>query len=111
MATSYTNSGALWPNDYETTDNHPDIRGSVKVEVGLIEELLDLAVDGQVEIALSGWYKDHNGKEFVSLSAGKPYVKEGSSHRAPTRAAPSRSAPVRQAPRRQEPEDDDQIPF
>lgn len=117
MAT-YVNQGALWPNDYKTTDNQPDVRGNVKVEVGLIEELLDLAVDGQVEISLSGWYRDYQGKEFTSLKASKPYVKEEASPRgrapAPRRAAPAQ--PTRRVSAQRfvpaHPDDDpDDIPF
>lgn len=49
-----TNRGALFPNDRKTKDNQPDYKGQ-------------LDVDG-VEYWVSGWVKDTQRGEIVSLS-------------------------------------------
>jgi len=71
----YPNSGALWPPKNRTSDKAPNLRGSVKIEVDMLKELMSES-DGLVEIELAGWTKDYNGKKFLSLKVSKPYKKD-----------------------------------
>jgi len=45
--------GSLFPNDYKTTDKHPDMRGSLKL--------------GGVEYQISAWEKQGQRGQFLSL--------------------------------------------
>lgn len=50
-------TGSVFVNDKKTKENHPDRRGSCKI-------------DG-VEYWISGWLKDTNGKKWMSLAFTK----------------------------------------
>ncbi len=71
----YPNSGALWTNKKQTTDKHPNFQGSIKLERGLLKELMSNTDNEIIEIALSGWTREYNGDKFISLKASKPFVK------------------------------------
>lgn len=49
--------GTLFLNDRKTTDNHPDLNGTIKI-------------DGKIYY-LSAWKKQGNKGEFFSISKGK----------------------------------------
>lgn len=74
----YPNSGSLWPAKNRKHDKSPNVIGSIKMEVGLLEELISNSKDGVVEISLSGWTKEWQGKKYVSLKASGPYKKDES---------------------------------
>ena len=71
----YSNSGALWPNKKRDSDKHPNVQGSIKVERGLLKEMMSSTDEELIEIALSGWTREHQGTKFISLKAGKPFKK------------------------------------
>jgi hypothetical protein len=71
----YPNSGSLWPNKKRDSEKHPNVQGSVKVERGLLKEMMSSTDDELIEIALSGWTREHQGTKFISLKAGKPFKK------------------------------------
>lgn len=85
----YPNSGALFPNKNKTSDAQPNVRGNVKIERGLLKELMSESDGELIEIEISGWTKEFKGGKFLSLKVAKPYKK---------------SAPKRQ-------DDDSEIPF
>jgi len=87
----YPNSGSLWPNKHKTTDAHPNVRGSLKIERSLLKELMANSDEELIEIEISGWTKTYQEQKFISIKAGKPYKK----------AAPKQSAS----------DDDGEIPF
>jgi hypothetical protein len=69
------NNGTLWPNDRKTAANHPDMRGDIFIDKGLLEDLMAKAENGMVKVALSGWKKTIAGKDAISLASSAPYVK------------------------------------
>jgi hypothetical protein len=69
------NSGTLWPNDRKTAANHPDVRGDIYIDEGLLKDLMTKAQNGMVKVAISGWSKDINGKKVLSIASSAPYVK------------------------------------
>ena len=72
----YPNSGSLWPAKHRKHDKSPNVVGSIKMEVGLLEELISNSKDGVVEIFLSGWTKEWQDNKYLSLKASGPYKKE-----------------------------------
>lgn len=93
----YPNSGALWPNRKRTADKQPNVQGSIKLERGLLKELMSNTDSEIIEVALSGWTREYNGDKFISLKASKPFVK----------GEQSKPAPQKQ----QDENNDDEIPF
>jgi hypothetical protein len=100
-----TNKGTLFYNDRKEKDTHPDMTGSLNIN--------------GVDHWFSGWWKQSNGKDFISLSIGDPKkVQPGQSVARPaapaSRPGPRPSAPA-PAPAVRAPggfEDmDDSIPF
>lgn len=57
-------TGSVFVNDKKTKENHPDRRGSCKI-------------DG-VEYWISGWLKDTNGKKWMSLAFTKKEEQQNS---------------------------------
>lgn len=53
-----TNRGVLFDNDRKESDNHPDMTGTLNIN--------------GVDHWFSGWWKNGNKGEFLSLSIGKP---------------------------------------
>ena len=72
----YPNSGALWPAKERKNDKAPNVRGSIKMESDLLQELINQANGGLVEIELAGWTREYNDKKFISLKGGIPYKKD-----------------------------------
>jgi hypothetical protein len=71
----YPNSGALWPNKNKTTDAHPNLRGTIKMERALLKELMATSDEELIEIEISAWTKTFKDGKFLSLKGGKPYKK------------------------------------
>ncbi len=71
----YPNSGALFSNKNKTSDAHPNVRGNIKIERGLLKELMAESDGELIEIEISGWTKEFKGGKFLSLKAAKPYKK------------------------------------
>lgn len=79
--------GSLFPNDYKTTDKHPDMRGSLKLN--------------GVEYQISAWRKQGQRGEFLSL-------------RVEPKRDRQQQQPPKQQPRTQPsagPVPDDEVPF
>jgi len=76
------NTGTLWPNDRKAADSHPDVRGDLCLDRGLLQGLLRKTDDDLIKISISGWNKTIVGKQCVSLSASEPYVKKEASPKA-----------------------------
>jgi hypothetical protein len=72
----YPNSGSLWPAKERKSDKHPNLRGSIKMDPDLLQEMINQSGGGLVEIDLGGWTKEYNGKKFISLKGGMPYKKD-----------------------------------
>jgi hypothetical protein len=91
------NSGAIFNNQYKQRDNQPDMTGN-----GLI--------DG-VEYRMSGWKKEGNRGEYISLSFTR--VDEMGQRASAPEAASSQSKTMTKAPQKKVVEDeiDDEIPF
>lgn len=69
----YPNSGALFPNKNKKTDAHPNVKGTVKIERGLLKELMADTDNELIEIEISGWTKEFKGGKFLSLKVAKPF--------------------------------------
>ncbi len=72
----YPNSGSLWPPKERKSDKAPNLRGSVKMDPELLQEMINQASGGLVEIEIGAWTKEYDGRKFLSLKAGMPYKKE-----------------------------------
>jgi len=90
------NAGMLWPNDYKTADNQPDKRGDLFLDRTLLKRLMNSDAD-LIKLTISGWSKNLNGKDCLSIQAAEPYVK--------TQSAQPKAAP------KVEDDMDDDIPF
>jgi len=90
------NTGTLWPNQYKKADNHPNIRGDLLIERGLLKLLMEkhTTPEGMVKVAIAGWHGNTKGQETVYLVASEPYVPK-----------PKAAEPAPQ------PEDDQDVPF
>jgi hypothetical protein len=71
----YPNSGALWPNKNKTTDAHPNVRGTIKMERSLLKELMANSDEELIEIEISGWTRTFKDGKFLSIKGSKPYKK------------------------------------
>jgi len=69
------NSGTLWPNEYKKQENHPDVKGDIFIDRGLLTALMGKNSDALIKVSLSGWKKVIAGKDAISLSASEPWVK------------------------------------
>jgi hypothetical protein len=70
------NKGTLWPNDYKTTESHPDVKGDLHLERDLLNALMIKQPNGLVKISVSGWKGDANGKKILKLAASEPWSGE-----------------------------------
>jgi hypothetical protein len=86
------NTGTLWPNDRKSSDNHPDVRGDLSLDRGLLQGLLRKTDDDLIKISVSGWNKTIAGKDCISIAASEPYVKK-------------------EEPTYKKPADDEDVPF
>lgn len=68
------NTGALFVAE-KKTELWPDRTGSVYLSRDLIKSLL-AQPDPLVKMAISGWLKEANGKKYLSLTVGEPYLKK-----------------------------------
>lgn len=69
------NKGTLWPNDYKTTEAHPDVKGDIFMDRELLRSLMLKTPQGLIKISISGWNGEAAGKKVVNLIAQAPYVK------------------------------------
>jgi hypothetical protein len=69
------NTGTLWPNDRKSADNHPDVRGDLFLDRGLLQGLIRKTDDDLIKISVSGWNKTIVGKQCINIAASEPYVK------------------------------------
>lgn len=70
------NKGTLWPNDYKTTDQHPDVKGDVFLDRDLLNALMIKNPTGLIKISLSGWKGEWKGKKTLNLIASEPWSGE-----------------------------------
>lgn len=68
------NTGALFVAD-KKNENWPDRTGNLYLSRELVKTLMEKP-DPLIQVAISGWLKESNGKKFLSLAAGEPYVKK-----------------------------------
>jgi hypothetical protein len=77
----YPNSGSLWPAKERKSDKAPNLRGSIKMDPQLLQEMINQSNGELVEIEIGAWTKEYNDKKFLSLKAGMPYKKENKAPR------------------------------
>jgi hypothetical protein len=65
----------LWPNKRKENEKHPNVTGNIKIERGLLKELMAESDEELIAISLSGWTKEYEGEKFISLKASKPFKK------------------------------------
>jgi hypothetical protein len=99
------NTGSLWSNDRKTEDKHPDWKGDLFVDPGLLSELSKSPEHGLVKIAISGWQRDLNGRVLVSLNASAPYVSPQGAYQRQQQAPVVRKPPVQTSA------EDEDVPF
>ena len=64
---NYTNTGALFPNQYKK-DRQPDMKGDITLERSLLKQLLSETDEDNIKIRLSAWKREGRSGEFLSLS-------------------------------------------
>ena len=69
------NKGTLWPNDYKTTEAHPDVKGDVFLDRDLLNSLMIKNPTGLIKVSISGWNVEAAGKKVINLIAQAPYIK------------------------------------
>jgi hypothetical protein len=62
----YPNSGALFTRD-KKSEKSPDWGGEINMEISLLKRLIEESEDDGVKIKLSGWVRQGNRGEFISL--------------------------------------------
>lgn len=69
------NNGSLFINDKKVADNQPDLRGSIHIDRGLLENLMKKNTQ-LVEVSIAAWNKKSSkGTSYLSLAASEPYEK------------------------------------
>ncbi len=63
----YPNSGSLWPPKERKSDKAPNLRGSVKMDPQLLQEMINQSNGELVEIEIGAWTKEYDGRKFLSL--------------------------------------------
>ena len=96
----YPNSGALFMRE-KKSEKAPEWGGEITMEVSLLKKLIEESDGDGVKIKLSGWVRQGNRGEFISIKYDdfKPMSQDRQF-----------SAP-RQAPAPQQPSIDDDLPF
>jgi hypothetical protein len=64
---NYTNTGALFPNQYKR-DKQPDMKGDITLERSLLKQLLSETNEDNIKIKLSAWKREGRSGEFLSLA-------------------------------------------
>lgn len=64
---SYSNTGALWTNNYKKHDKQPDFKGDITLERALVKQLLEETDEDNIKIRLSAWNREGRNGPFVSL--------------------------------------------
>ena len=62
----YPNSGALFTRD-KKSEKSPEWGGEINMEISLLKRLIEESEDDGVKIKLSGWVRQGNRGEFISL--------------------------------------------
>lgn len=70
------NKGTLWPNDYKTSDAHPNVKGDLHLDRDLLNALMIKQPTGLVKISISGWTGTANNKKVLNLIASEPWTGE-----------------------------------
>jgi hypothetical protein len=70
------NKGTLFPNDYKTTDAHPNVKGDLHLDRDLINSLMIKNPDGLIKLSISGWAGEWKGKKVLNLIASEPWTGE-----------------------------------
>lgn len=91
---NYTNTGALFPNQYKK-DKQPDMKGDITLERSLLKQLLSETDEDNIKIKLSAWKREGRNGEFLSIAYD--------SYRKPDEAKP--------APKKSNDFDDGDVPF
>ena len=82
------NTGTLFINQKKTTENQPDLRGTVYVDRTMIENLLKKGTP-LVELSLAAWNKESaKGVVYLSLAVSEPYVPQQTSAQPSTEKQP-----------------------
>ena len=95
------NGGSLSPNQYKQREQQPDFKGKLNIDVATLKTLIAEAENDVVTMRLSGWNRNGQYGEFISLALD--------SYKPQQEAAPQ-AAPKAAPPPAGVPEDDD-IPF
>ena len=95
---NYTNTGALFPNQYKR-DKQPDMKGDITLERSLLKQLLSETDEDNIKIKLSAWKREGRSGEFLSLAYD--------AYRKPEEAKPA----PKPAPKKSDDFDDESIPF
>ena len=76
------NTGSLFKNDFKKTESHPDMKGEIYADRGLLENVLHNSDGPMVKISISAWSKNYGkeGKKMLSLVISEPYEKPQSSN-------------------------------
>jgi hypothetical protein len=85
----YPNSGALFLRD-KKTEKSPDWGGDITMEVSLLKTLIAESDGDGVKIRISGWVRQGNRGEFISIKhdAYKPQERQINEPRQAPRPAP-----------------------
>ena len=70
------NKGALWPNDFKTTEAHPSMKGDLFMDRGLLRDLMIKNPTGLIKISISAWDGEWQGKKTLNLIAQEPWSGE-----------------------------------
>ena len=65
------NTGTLWPNE-KRSDNHPDVRGDIFVEISLLKKLMAQADGDQVKLSVSESSDDAGLVDYLGNTASGP---------------------------------------
>jgi len=70
------NKGTLWPNDYKTTESHPNVKGDLYLERDLLNALMIRQPEGLIKLSISGWAGTLINKKVLNLIASEPWTGE-----------------------------------
>lgn len=90
---NYSNTGALFTNNYKKHEKAPDFKGDITLERALVKQLLADSED-DVKIRISGWSREGRNGKFISLAYDSYKPQESESR-----------------PKKVEPVDESDVPF
>lgn len=68
------NKGTLWPNEYKTIPEHPDVKGDLHLDRDLLKSLMAKHPTGLIKISVSGWAGVAANKKVLNLVAQEPWT-------------------------------------